>query len=96
VLVLKGAITCVSEHGQVWVLARPDSSLAKGGSGDMLCGIITGLAASQNPLEAALCGVWAHNQAPLCSKKDPAAFGPQDLVDALSDVWKSLRESRDL
>ncbi|WP_276957212.1 NAD(P)H-hydrate dehydratase [Faecalibaculum rodentium] len=96
VLVLKGAITCVSEHGQVWVLARPDSSLAKGGSGDMLCGIITGLAASQNPLEAALCGVWAHNQAPLCSKKDPAAFGPQDLVDALSDVWKSLREGRDL
>lgn len=65
-------------------------------SGDMLCGIITGLAASQNPLEAALCGVWAHNQAPLCSKKDPAAFGPQDLVDALSDVWKSLREGRDL
>jgi hypothetical protein len=30
------------------------------------------------------------------AKKDPAAFGPQDLVDALSDIWKSLREGRDL
>ncbi|WP_297568591.1 NAD(P)H-hydrate dehydratase [uncultured Faecalibaculum sp.] len=93
VLVLKGDITCVSCDGQTWVLARPDSALAKGGSGDVLCGIITGLAGSQNPLQAALCGVWAHNQAAAISEKDPAAFSPQDLTGSLSTVWTKLRNS---
>ena len=93
VLVLKGDITCVAENGIVYVLDRPDSKLAKGGSGDLLCGIITGLAGSQEPFEAALCGVWAHNRAAALCTKDPAAFTPQDLIDSLSGVWSELRKS---
>lgn len=90
VLVLKSDVTVVAACENAWVLDRPDSALAKGGSGDVLCGIITGLAGSQEPLQAALCGVYAHNRA-AGMKKDPAGFTPEDLIGHLADVWNELR-----
>ena len=65
VLVLKGAPTVIAcPDGTVYVNSTGSSALATGGSGDVLTGIIAGLAAQEITLqEAAVCGVYLHGKA---------------------------------
>ena len=60
IVVLKSAVTVIAEPGgKVYICSRPNSGLARGGSGDLLSGLICGLAASGiSPLHAALAGVF--------------------------------------
>lgn len=69
VLVLKGAPTVVGcPDGTVYVNSTGSQALATGGSGDVLTGIIAGLAAQKITLqEAALCGVYLHGLAATAS-----------------------------
>ena len=72
-LILKGAISAISHpDGQLWLNTESTPALARGGSGDVLTGLIAGLAAQwcrrdphnpDNLLAAALSGVWWHAQA---------------------------------
>jgi len=59
-VVLKSAVTVIAEPGgKVFICSRPNSGMARGGSGDLLAGLICGLAASGiSPLHAALAGVF--------------------------------------
>ena len=59
IVVLKSAVTVISDHnGRVFVSSRPNPGLAKGGSGDLLSGLITGLIASGlSELNAAITAV---------------------------------------
>ncbi|GAB4277022.1 MAG: NAD(P)H-hydrate dehydratase [Candidatus Rifleibacteriota bacterium] len=59
VLVLKSSITLIVDHtGRVFISSRPNSGMARGGSGDLLSGLITGLAATGiSALNAAVAGV---------------------------------------
>lgn len=65
VLVLKGAPTIIGcPDGSVYVNTTGNSAMATGGSGDVLTGIIAGLAAQGISLqEAALAGVYLHGLA---------------------------------
>ena len=65
IVVLKGAPTVIGcPNGTVYVNSIGNSSLATGGSGDVLTGIIAGLAAQEISLqEAAICGVYLHGLA---------------------------------
>ena len=65
IVVLKGAPTVIAcPNGTVYVNSTGNSSLATGGSGDVLTGIIAGLAAQEITLqEAAICGVYLHGLA---------------------------------
>lgn len=65
IVVLKGAPTVIGcPNGTVYVNSKGNSSLATGGSGDVLTGIIAGLAAQEISLqEAAICGVYLHGLA---------------------------------
>ena len=90
-LVLKSDVTLIGHQQALFVLNQPNSRLAKGGSGDILCGIITGLyGQNRNALEAGALGVYIHAQ---CAniEKDPASILPQDLIQQIPDVFKSLR-----
>ncbi len=60
IVVLKSAITVIAEPGgKVYICSRPNSGLARGGSGDLLSGLICGLAATgMSPLHAALAGTF--------------------------------------
>ena len=62
VVVLKGHRTRVcSAEGEIYINETGNSALAKAGSGDVLCGIITGLIAQGADLfEAAKTGVYLH------------------------------------
>ena len=76
----------------MYVLHQPNSALAKGGSGDILCGIIAGLYGQcRNAFQAAAVGTYIHS---CCAKqkKDPACFMPEDLIHQIPNVFQSLRE----
>ena len=65
VLVLKGAGTVVAAPGRVsYINATGNAGLAKGGSGDLLSGMIAALLAQgMAAFEAAACGVYLHGMA---------------------------------
>lgn len=91
-LVLKSDITLIGHKDQMYVLHQPNSALAKGGSGDILCGIIAGLYGQcRNAFQAAVIGTYIHS---CCAKqkKDPACFMPEDLIHQIPSVFQSLRE----
>jgi NAD(P)H-hydrate epimerase len=89
-LVLKSASTLISSPGaETTLFHRPDSSLAKGGSGDVLAGIISALLAQgMEGFEAALNGVMLHSlTARHCRKQfSPYSVTPLDLIHALKGV----------
>jgi len=87
VVVLKGATTLIAEAGICYVLPHGDVRLAKGGSGDVLAGVIGGLLAQgYSGLEAAIQGTLAHQ---LASQKIPCnsyASSPALLINALANL----------
>jgi NAD(P)H-hydrate epimerase len=57
VVLLKGATTCIARGDRVRISATGNPGLAKGGSGDVLSGLITGLIAQGiAPFDGACCG----------------------------------------
>ncbi len=65
ITVLKGAATIVAEpNGRVYINETGNSGLAKGGSGDVLAGLIASLVAQGTPLfEASALAVYIHGKA---------------------------------
>ncbi|MGD9560089.1 MAG: NAD(P)H-hydrate dehydratase, partial [Oscillospiraceae bacterium] len=95
VVVLKSHITVVaSPHGEVLVNdSAGNAGLAKGGSGDVLAGLIAGLLAQGLPaFSAAGAGVWLHAAAgDLAAKASGlAGLSPAELPAAIAQVLKSL------
>ncbi len=108
IVVLKGADTVVSDGQRTWVHRSSTPSLATGGTGDVLAGLIGGLAAQhvrlgfgvRSPLslyDAARIAVSAHSAAAERWQRRSNATGgllPQDLADELPAVIESLRAAR--
>lgn len=65
VVVLKGRYTAICDpKGKVWFNPTGNTALAKGGSGDVLTGLITGLLAQgYSSADAAIIGVYVHGRA---------------------------------
>lgn len=82
VLVLKGANTLIAQAGIIYVCDKGSAALAKGGSGDVLAGLIGGLLAQNYlPLQASICGVLAHALAARAFAKNSYALNPLDLIE---------------
>lgn len=91
VLLVKSDFSLICSKSTCYVINRPDSALAKGGSGDVLCGVVTGLYASGLPApNAAIAGAWIHNQAAVYAQS-PWSFTPEKLIAHLGDVFETLR-----
>ncbi len=77
VSILKGHNTRVcASNGEVYINKTGNSALAKAGSGDVLCGIITGLLAQGLvPFEAAKTGVYIHGLVGELASKDYTEYG---------------------
>ncbi len=92
-VVLKGADTIIAaENGEVYVNTTGNSGLAKGGSGDVLTGIIAAMAAQGiDPYRAAVCGVYCHGAAAdILRERLPAqSILPTDVIEALPDIYRS-------
>ena len=84
----------ITPEGKVYYNITGNSGLAKGGSGDILTGIITSLLAQGYSGEnTAIFGVWLHGKAAdfAAEKYSQEAVLPTDVVNELGNVFKLLQ-----
>lgn len=92
VLILKSSKTIVATKDERYILDAPTSVLAKGGSGDILCGIISGILAQGISLKkAALIATYVHNRLGHLYDKDPLYVIPDELIALLDKAYQELR-----
>lgn len=91
-LVLKDSVTVIAlPDGRVFVMSNPTTALAKGGSGDVLAGMICSfLAQHYLPQDAALIAVALHNA---CGHEAESRLGayaalPEDITDSIKYILK--------
>lgn len=83
----------ITPEGQVFYNITGNSGLAKGGSGDILTGIITSLLAQQyTEQEAAILGVWFHGKAAefAAEKHSRESMLPSDVINEFGNVFSEL------
>ena len=93
VAVLKGATTLIAApDGRLRVNMAPNHGLAKGGSGDVLAGLITGLCAKSDPFDAASLGVFIHSLTGQFARDEltPFAMTASDLIARLPEAFRAL------
>jgi len=91
VLILKSSQTYIAHQGNVYVLDAQNAGLAKGGSGDILCGIVVAmLGQCKDPIQAALCATYIHSQSAKLDI-DLASFMPEDIINNIPNTLKRLR-----
>lgn len=91
VLILKSSQTYIAKQGNVYVLDAPNTGLAKGGSGDILCGIVVAmLGQCKDSLQAALCATYIHSESAKLDI-DSASFMPEDIINNIPNTLKRLR-----
>lgn len=91
IVVLKEHRTLIAfPDGALWRNTTGCSGLARGGSGDILAGMIGSLTAQNIPPEyAALCGVWLHGEAADRYAAEHSLTGmlPHDIFRSLQDIY---------
>lgn len=94
VIVLKGAGTLVIENENVWQNTTGNAGLAKGGSGDVLCGMITALLAEKySSYDAARIGVYLHGLAADIAVKEQSVESllATDVIECIGKAFEILR-----
>ena len=96
-LILKGAPSIVFDHeGKIYINSTGNSGMATAGSGDVLAGMVGGLAAQGlAPLDAALLGTWLHGK---CGDLYRVESGEESLtattlIDCYSEAVATLKNS---
>ncbi|BCX78654.1 NAD(P)H-hydrate dehydratase [Campylobacter sp. 19-13652] len=88
-LVLKGANTIIAKNGKLYIMPLGVSALAKGGSGDVLSGLIAGLLAQgYTPLKAAINGTLAHAISARKYKKANYSLTPKQIIKGIKCLVK--------
>ncbi|MBP9883505.1 MAG: NAD(P)H-hydrate dehydratase [Chitinophagales bacterium] len=93
-IVLKGAATCITTpDGLSFFNATGNPGMAKGGSGDVLTGIIAGLLAQHYPpMNACLLGVYLHGLAADIAVKKQSVYSllASDIIATIGDAYREL------
>ncbi len=96
IVVLKGHRTVIAQpNGTVYINDTGNPGMAVAGSGDVLAGMIAGLAAQGLPLwDAACCGVYLHGAAGdrAAARLSQHAMLPTDLLDELGALFLQLEQ----
>ncbi len=95
VLLLKGADTIITDGDRVCVVAEGSPAMAKGGSGDLLAGVIGGFAAQGvEPFDAACMGAWCCGKAGrlAAGKYSITAADATNTLEMLSQVFLELEK----
>ena len=98
-VVLKSAKTYIATpDGMLFVNDAPNSGLAKGGSGDILAGLLTGfLAQGMQPYKAACSAVFIHSEAGRAAAETAGrrAMLPADLIVYLPEAYMNAGWDQD-
>lgn len=87
VLLLKGANVIIAQNDKLYVNNLGSAVLSKGGSGDVLAGLIASLLAQgYEPLKSAICASLAHAIAGNNYKKNNYSLIPSDLVEEVKKL----------
>ncbi len=97
VTVLKGHRTVVADpHGQVYSNESGNAGMAVAGSGDVLAGMLAGLAAagSLTAWDTAVCGVYLHGLAgdAAAARVSQRALLPTDMLEELGKVFLTIEQ----
>ncbi|MBE7380783.1 MAG: NAD(P)H-hydrate dehydratase [Leptolyngbya sp. SIO1E4] len=104
-IVLKGAVSAIAhQNGQLWFNRESTPALARGGSGDVLTGLVAGLVAQhlqnaqfpeQSLLAAAIAAVWWHAQTGriLASERTVLGCSPSELAEHLPSTLAQILAS---
>ena len=95
-LVLKGHRTYIAKNGDVYENIAGNSGMAKGGSGDVLAGIIASLTAQGIlPYHAAVMGVHIHALAGdiAAAKLSQTAMLPSDIIESLPEIYTKIEDT---
>lgn len=90
-LVLKGKDTIVTDGERVYINKTGNKGMAKGGSGDVLSGIIASLTAQgMESFDASVCGVYLHGLAGDIAKEKytDMAMTASDIIKCIPDAYK--------
>jgi NAD(P)H-hydrate epimerase len=93
IIVLKGRYTLIVKNGEGFFNTTGNAGLAKGGSGDILTGIITALLAQKyEPLHAAFLGVYIHGLAAdlALEQQSMESMIASDVIKYLGIAFNSL------
>lgn len=92
IAVLKGASTLIANpSGDVRTNMRPNSALARGGTGDVLAGLTAGLAAQMQSFDAATLAVYVHSIAGQLATDELGEYG-MTASDVVQRIPAALRE----
>ena len=97
VVLLKDNESVITDGSETLINRAGTPAMAKGGSGDVLCGIIAGLyAQGRQAFESACAGVYLHAAAArhLAAHCDTMSILPHELSECLGSVCASLRRQR--
>lgn len=97
VVVLKGALTVVTDGKKTYVHDAPNAALGVGGSGDALAGAVAAfLARGLAPVMAAAVAVWTHGRAGalLAAELGETGVLAMDIVDAMPRALREVIEAR--
>lgn len=89
VVVLKGQIDYVSDGKEIWENRTGNAGMTKGGTGDVLAGLIAALSCKNPPLLSAQAGAYLNGLAgDRLYKKRGTFYNAEDLVEELGRMWK--------
>ena len=90
ILLKNSPILVATPEGEIFAMPAANSGMAKGGSGDILTGIIVALLAQGcTPADAAVLGALLHQKAGLIARQKLGAFSmlPIDVIDCLPQAF---------
>lgn len=94
IIIVKGAYTAIfCPDGSCWFNSTGNAGMAKGGSGDVLTGLLAGLLArGYNPMDAAKVGVFIHGLAGdlAADNLGQEAMNSKDLIDYLPKAFQKF------
>jgi len=90
VLVLKGTTTIISKNGKIYFVSTGCVTLSKGGSGDMLSGVIAGIMGYSSSLDASLAGSYVFGLAGDIARIKYGSYSvlSRDIINILKEIMK--------
>ncbi len=93
IIVLKGAVDAITDGVNIYKNFTGNEGMTKGGTGDVLAGLITGLASTNSLLDSALAGVFANGLAgDLLYCEKGTNYDAEDLLEILPHAIHSCEE----
>lgn len=89
VIILKGHITYICQNGQIFYNTNGNAGMTKGGTGDVLAGLLAALLTKNNPLTATAAAVYVNGKAgDKLKKKFGFYYSASELIDKNRKILK--------